>query len=197
MGLVGYPYFFFVEFLGPMVEAMGLVGVVTGLLLGALDVPFALLFFLGAYGYHLVLTACILLFEEVSFHRYEGMRDRLWLLLWMLLEYFGYRQLTVLWRLCGFCQIPLDLVVKYQAVDIAEVMFYRSGAGPSSTHHVATGNRGVSRSHHCKITGLPLNLGECGPRSAPRSNTVRGLPPSARWSPGRWDTAENTYPPTG
>lgn len=104
MGLVGYPYFFFVEFLGPMVEAMGLVGVVAGLLLGALDVPFVLLFFLGAYGYHLVLTACILLFEEVSFHRYEGMRDRLWLLLWMLLEYFGYRQLTVLWRLCGFCK---------------------------------------------------------------------------------------------
>jgi hypothetical protein len=32
------------------------------------------------------------------------MRDRLWLLLWMLLEYFGYRQLTVLWRLCGFCK---------------------------------------------------------------------------------------------
>lgn len=104
MGLVGYPYFFFVEFLGPMVEAMGLVGVVAGLLLGALDVPFVLLFFLGAYGYDLVLTACILLFEEVSFHRYEGMRDRLWLLLWMLLEYFGYRQLTVLWRLCGFCK---------------------------------------------------------------------------------------------
>ena len=104
MGLVGYPYFFFVEFLGPMVEAMGLVGVVAGLLLGALDVPFVLLFFLGAYGYDLVLTACVLLFEEVSFHRYEGMRDRLWLLLWMLLEYFGYRQLTVLWRLCGFCK---------------------------------------------------------------------------------------------
>jgi len=104
MGLVGYPYFFFVEFLGPMVEAMGLVGVVAGLLLGALDVPFVLLFFLGAYGYDLVLTACVLLFEEVRFHRYEGMRDRLWLLLWMLLEYFGYRQLTVLWRLCGFCK---------------------------------------------------------------------------------------------
>ena len=85
MGLVGYPYFFFVEFLAPMVEAMGLVGVVAGLLLGALNVPLCSLFFLVAYGYDLVLTACILLFEEVSFHRYERMRDRLWLLLWMLL----------------------------------------------------------------------------------------------------------------
>jgi len=37
----------------------------------------------------------------VNFHRYEGMRDRLWLLLWALLENLGYRQLTVFWRLRG------------------------------------------------------------------------------------------------
>jgi hypothetical protein len=87
MGLVGYPYFFFVEFLGPMVEAMGLVGVVAGLLLGALDVPFALLFFLGAYGYDLVLTACTLLFEEVAF-TLARMRTGCGCAP-MLLEYFG------------------------------------------------------------------------------------------------------------
>jgi hypothetical protein len=38
----------------------------------------------------------------MNFHRYEGMRDRLWLLLWALLENFGYRQLTMVWRLRGF-----------------------------------------------------------------------------------------------
>lgn len=101
MGLVGCPYFVFVELLAPIVEAIGLVGTAAGVLLGALDVPFAVLFFLCAYGYGLVLTACTLLLEEVGFHRYEGMRDRLWLLLWALLENLGYRQLTVLWRLRG------------------------------------------------------------------------------------------------
>src|SRR5947209_7200588 len=80
----------------------------------------------------------------------------------------------------GRAQIPLDLVVKYQAVDIAEVMFYRSGAGPSSTHHVATGNRGVSRSHHCKITGLPLNLGECEAEEV--SSTLPSRPPTIVFS---------------
>ena len=101
MGLVGYPYFVLMELLAPIVEAIGLVGSIAGLLLGALDMPFAVLFFLCAYGYGLVLTACALLLEEVSLHHYEGMRDRLWLLLWALLENLGYRQLTVLWRLRG------------------------------------------------------------------------------------------------
>lgn len=101
MGLVGYPYFVLMELLAPIVEALGIVSSVAGLLLGAVDVPFAVLFFLCAYGYGLALTVCALLLEEMSFHRYEGMRDRLWLLLWALLENLGYRQLTVFWRLRG------------------------------------------------------------------------------------------------
>jgi len=102
MGLVVYPYFIFVELIAPLVEALGVCGALVGLLLGALNVPFAVLFFLCAYGYGLVLTVYTLVLEEMNFHRYEGIRDRLWLLLWALLENFGYRQLTVVWRLRGF-----------------------------------------------------------------------------------------------
>jgi cellulose synthase/poly-beta-1,6-N-acetylglucosamine synthase-like glycosyltransferase len=102
MGLVVYPYFIFVELIAPLVEALGVCGALVGLLLGALNWPFAVLFFLCAYGYGLVLTVYTLVLEEMNFHRYEGMRDRLWLLLWALLENFGYRQLTVVWRLRGF-----------------------------------------------------------------------------------------------
>lgn len=102
MGLVVYPYFIFVELIAPLVEALGLCGALVGLLLGVLNGPFAVLFFLSAYGYGLVLTVYTLVLEEMNFHRYEGMRDRWWLLLWALLENFGYRQLTVVWRLRGF-----------------------------------------------------------------------------------------------
>ena len=102
MGLVVYPYFIFVELIAPLVEALGVCGALVGLLLGALNGPFAVLFLLCAYGYGLVLTVYTLVLEEMNFHRYEGMRDRLWLLLWVLLENFGYRQLTVVWRLRGF-----------------------------------------------------------------------------------------------
>jgi len=42
-----------------------------------------------------------LVLEEVTFLRYRRFTDRLLLLVWILFENFGYRQLTVLWRLRG------------------------------------------------------------------------------------------------
>jgi cellulose synthase/poly-beta-1,6-N-acetylglucosamine synthase-like glycosyltransferase len=101
MGLVVYPYFFCMELLAPLVEIVGFLGLVVGLLLGMFNVPFALLFFLMAYGLGMVLNTLTVVLEEFSFHRYEGLQDRLLLLVWALLENFGYRQLTVFWRLRG------------------------------------------------------------------------------------------------
>ena len=101
LGLVVYPYFLFLELLAPVVEAVGLIGLLAGLLVGAIDWPFAALFFLAAYGLGLVLTALTLLLEEVTFHRYDRFTDRLLLLGWAIFEQFGYRQLTVVWRLWG------------------------------------------------------------------------------------------------
>jgi cellulose synthase/poly-beta-1,6-N-acetylglucosamine synthase-like glycosyltransferase len=101
MGLFVYPYFVVVELLAPLVEALGLLGLAAGLLLGAVDMSFAILFFLLAYGLGIVLAAFTLALEELSFHRYERLRDRAWLVMWALLESLGYRQLTVLWRIRG------------------------------------------------------------------------------------------------
>jgi len=101
MGLVVYPYFLFVELLAPLVEAIGLIGLALGLLLGAVNQPFAILFFLMAYGLGAVLTVMTLILEEFAYHRYESLRDRLLLITWALLEAVGYRQMTVVWRLNG------------------------------------------------------------------------------------------------
>ncbi len=101
LGMVVYPLFLLVELCAPVVEAMGLVGLLAGLLLGVVNLPFAFLFFLVAYGVNVVLTLVTLVLEEVNFHRYEGLGDRLILLAWAVLEPLGYRQLTVLWRLRG------------------------------------------------------------------------------------------------
>ena len=62
---------------------------------------FAALFFAAAYGYGLLLTMLTLLLEEVFYHRYQKWQDRVWLITWTILENFGYRQLSVLWRLWG------------------------------------------------------------------------------------------------
>ena len=101
MGWVAFPYFVFVELLAPIIEAVGLVGGIVGLALGMIDVPFALLYFLLAYGYGMLLSLCTLLLEELTFQRYQRLSDRLVLVGWALLENLGYRQRTVIWRLRG------------------------------------------------------------------------------------------------
>lgn len=100
-GLVVFPYYVFVELLAPVVEAAGLAGLVLGLLFGLINWPFALLFFLTAYGLGTALTAFTLVLEDISFHRYATFRDRMKLFMWALAENLGYRQLTVYWRLRG------------------------------------------------------------------------------------------------
>jgi hypothetical protein len=44
------------------------------------------------------------------------------------------------------------------------LMLFAQGPGERalSKHHVETGNRGVSRSHHRRPTDLPLKAMECG-----------------------------------
>lgn len=101
LGMVVFPYFVFVELLAPVIEALGILGLGVGLALGVVNTPFAILFFLAAYGLGAVLTAFTLVLEELSFHRYDHQKDRLLLVLWTVLENLGYRQLTVVWRIRG------------------------------------------------------------------------------------------------
>jgi cellulose synthase/poly-beta-1,6-N-acetylglucosamine synthase-like glycosyltransferase len=101
MGLVVAPYFVLVELLAPLVELIGLVALALGLAIGALNVPFAVMFLIVAYGLGLLLTAVTIALEEWTYGGYGGLRDRLMLLLWGMLESFGYRQLTALWRFRG------------------------------------------------------------------------------------------------
>ena len=107
LGLVVFPYFFGVELLAPIVEGLGLMLLMVSIAAQAVDVQFAILFFLAAYGYGLILSVMTLLFEELCYRRYDRMRDRWWLLAWALLENLGYRQLTVLWRLRGLAKLLL------------------------------------------------------------------------------------------
>jgi cellulose synthase/poly-beta-1,6-N-acetylglucosamine synthase-like glycosyltransferase len=101
LGLVVMPYFVLVELLAPVVELVGIVVVLIGLPLGAVNVPFALAFLVVAYGLGLLLTTLTLALEEWTFGGYGGLRDRLTLLGFGMLESLGYRQLTAFWRVRG------------------------------------------------------------------------------------------------
>ena len=101
LGLLAFPYFFFVELLAPLIEAFGLLALPAALILHAVNWEFALLLFIVAYGYGLVLTLSSLMLEEVTESPYARFTDRLRLIPWAIAESFGYRQMTVVWRLRG------------------------------------------------------------------------------------------------
>jgi cellulose synthase/poly-beta-1,6-N-acetylglucosamine synthase-like glycosyltransferase len=101
LGLVSIPYYVFAELLAPVVEALGIVGLVVGLFFGLVNISFALWFFVVAYGYGALLTVATLVLDEMSYRKYRRLRDHFALLGFALIENIGYRQLTVLWRLRG------------------------------------------------------------------------------------------------
>jgi cellulose synthase/poly-beta-1,6-N-acetylglucosamine synthase-like glycosyltransferase len=101
LGMVVFPAFVLFEWMAPIVEVVGLLIVILGVILGQLSPLFAVLFFSLACGLGVMLSMLALLLEEVSFRRYGRVRDRALLVVWALLENLGYRQLTVWWRLRG------------------------------------------------------------------------------------------------
>jgi cellulose synthase/poly-beta-1,6-N-acetylglucosamine synthase-like glycosyltransferase len=102
VGLIAMPFFTFGEMLAPVIEVAGYIITVVGFSLGVVDVPFALLFLLVAWGYGMLLSLWAVVLEEVSFRRYRQFGDLVRLVVYATLETFGYRQRTVWWRLKAF-----------------------------------------------------------------------------------------------
>jgi cellulose synthase/poly-beta-1,6-N-acetylglucosamine synthase-like glycosyltransferase len=105
VGLIAMPFFAFGEMLAPVVEVLGVGITILGLTYGAIDTSFALLFLLVAWGYGVLLSIWAVVLDEVSFRRYGRLGDVVRLLLYAMLEAFGYRQRTVWWRLKAFVNV--------------------------------------------------------------------------------------------
>ena len=101
VGLLAFPFYILFEMLGPLIELSGYVMVVISFIYGIVDLPFLFMFFLVALLYGVFLSIATVLLEEISFALYRSNSSLLWLSLFGLLENFGYRQLTLVWRLKG------------------------------------------------------------------------------------------------
>jgi cellulose synthase/poly-beta-1,6-N-acetylglucosamine synthase-like glycosyltransferase len=102
MGLISYPFFFFGEMLAPVVELLGYIVLVLGLIVGATDWEYARLFLLVAIGYGMLLSFWAIVLEELSFRRYPRVGDLMRMFAFAIIENFGYRQMTVWFRLKAF-----------------------------------------------------------------------------------------------
>jgi cellulose synthase/poly-beta-1,6-N-acetylglucosamine synthase-like glycosyltransferase len=102
VGLLAFPYFFFLEMLGPIIEGLGYVAFAATVLTGRGSLPYIVAFLGVAVLLGVALSIAAVGLEELSFRRYSRTRDLLTLFCMAVLENFGYRQLNAYWRIRGF-----------------------------------------------------------------------------------------------
>jgi cellulose synthase/poly-beta-1,6-N-acetylglucosamine synthase-like glycosyltransferase len=102
LGTAAVPYFLLFEFLGPIVEVLGLPAVVAWWLLGDLSAVFVVAFLVVAILLGVVLSLAALTLEEHSFRRHRDGRDIVRLVGFSVVENVGYRQIVSFWRFVAF-----------------------------------------------------------------------------------------------
>lgn len=101
VGMLAFPYFFFLEMLGPVMELGGFVVFGLALWNHQISLAFSAGFGLSAFAFGMALSILTVALEELSFHRYHRFRDYALLFVLALIENVGYRQLGMWWRLKG------------------------------------------------------------------------------------------------
>lgn len=100
-GWLAFPFMALFEWLGPLIEVAGYAFMIAAFTMGAVSTEAFVTFMLVAFGFGLVLSVSSLLLEEISFHIYTKPYQIAVLLLIVIIENFGYRQLNSVWRLWG------------------------------------------------------------------------------------------------
>lgn len=101
VGWVAFPFNVLFEWLGPVIELSGYIFMIVGFWYGVIAVPAFLAFTLVAIVLGVLQSTSALLLEEMSFHLYPNPRQVFTLFVMAILENFGYRQLTLIWRMEG------------------------------------------------------------------------------------------------
>jgi cellulose synthase/poly-beta-1,6-N-acetylglucosamine synthase-like glycosyltransferase len=100
-GMLAFPYFFFLEMMGPVIELLGYVSFTATILSGRVDWLLVIAFLAVAVILGGVLSLAAVALEELSFRRYPRLVDLIKLFSLAALENIGYRQLNTWWRVKG------------------------------------------------------------------------------------------------
>lgn len=100
-GVLGYTYWFFFEWLAPLIEFFGLIYFAILALLGNINWSFFLLLLGFVFTFAVSLSVWAVLFEEMTYHKYEKKTDVLKLIGTAFLEPLFYHPMTVLWAVKG------------------------------------------------------------------------------------------------
>ena len=104
IGTVGFGQILLVDVLGPLIEVIGYVLIPLLWALGLLAMPWLLAFLAVTFTLGIFLSMATLVLEEIQLRRFPRIRELLVLASVAVLENFGYRQLSNIWRLQGWWQ---------------------------------------------------------------------------------------------
>jgi cellulose synthase/poly-beta-1,6-N-acetylglucosamine synthase-like glycosyltransferase len=124
-GMLAIPYMLLFEVLGPVLEISGLIAVPLMFAFDVVGWPFVVVYYLLAVVAGIFVSIGALVLEEVSYGKYPKPADILRLSWYSIAENFGYRQLTVWWRLKGIWQHLTKRNLHWQSIT-------RTGFGPAS-----------------------------------------------------------------
>ena len=101
LGMLGYPYWLIFEYLAPIIEFFGILWFIFLAITGNLNWPFFLLLFGFVYFFAVSLSVWSVLFEEMTYHKYERKRDVFRLIGTAFLEPIFYHPLVMLMSIKG------------------------------------------------------------------------------------------------
>ncbi len=102
IGMVAIPYYWFFELIAPLLEVIGIIVVPLAVILGVSPWQYALLFVLVAYAYGFLVSLAAIVVDTIYFDRYPRGKDIRRAVVATVVENFGYRQMTAVWRLQGW-----------------------------------------------------------------------------------------------
>ncbi len=98
---VAIPFYIVFELFGPIIEVAGYLFIIASAWMGWLSFPEASIFLGLAIGLGVLLSTSAIMLEEISFRMYPRFRQLMLLYLIAIVENFGFRQLTAIWRFQG------------------------------------------------------------------------------------------------
>lgn len=101
IGLLGYPYFFFFEWMAAIVELLGYIYLIVSLGLGTTVWNTFFLLFVFMYLFGTTFSFLGIFINEISFHVYHKTKDVMRLVLYSIFEAFIYHPCIVFWAVKG------------------------------------------------------------------------------------------------
>lgn len=101
LGLISYPYWFFFEFLAPIIEFLGLLLFVLLSITGLVNWEYSLILIFSVISFSIMFSAFAIFSEEITYHQYSKRSDIAKLLLIALMEPFIFHPFGVIASLSG------------------------------------------------------------------------------------------------